>query len=164
MRFRDLTDTSRSRRHSRSLIEGKSGGPEFDLDTPEGAKARQQIAEQDIADLKRKWREEDRPKAPSIIDMGDSTVYTGYSKPFFPLRATTLESIIATVSAAGTSDTSINQYKNETLLGTIVIPAGELISDPLELLIDFMADDYWQALVGQAGVGAAGLTLYGKFR
>lgn len=163
-RHRDLTDAPSNRRRNRSVIEGKPGRPDLDLDTPEGAKARQVLAEQDIADLQRKWREEAAASGsgPGIIDMGDSAVYTGYSKPYYPLAERTLKGVTGTLSAAGDSDTVANVYHNETLLGTLTIPAGAVIAT-LTVTASFTEADYWQMLVTQAGASASGLTFYGDF-
>lgn len=101
---------------------------------------------------------------PQIIDMGDSAVYTGWSKPFYPLASTTLAQVRGIVTAASnTNETQATVFKNGTeSLGVLTIPVDELKSNVLAVNANLGPSDFWQVLVTQAGVGASGLTFYGE--
>lgn len=139
--------------------------------TVEGLKHRLSEMERNIDDLFRRggWDFDDEfgtgsgGGGPAVIDMGDSAVYTGYSKTYHPLRAATLSRVVATLTAAGSSATLANIYKNSTQIGTVEVPIGALKSSPLTLTTTFTDADFWQVLVTQAGTGASGLTFYGDF-
>jgi hypothetical protein len=102
---------------------------------------------------------------PMVIDMGDSIVYTGWSKRYYPIEAATLGAVRATVTTIGSSETQANVYigtgDTPVLQGVVTILTGNLVSAPLAVNAVIPAGGWWQVLVGQAGTGSAGLTFYG---
>ena len=97
-----------------------------------------------------------------IIDMGDSQVFTGFSKAFWPLQDRTLKLVTATLTVPGETDTVTAASKNGVDMGSLTILAGEL-SASIVLAESFTATDYWQMRVTTAGTNALGATFYGRF-
>ena len=97
-----------------------------------------------------------------IIDMGDSQVFTGYSKAFWPLQDRTLKLVTATLTVPGLTDTVADVVKGGVSLAALTIPAGEKVA-VIELAEAFTATDDWQMRVTAAGTNALGATFYGRF-
>lgn len=163
-RARSIPEAGFNRRRHRSFVQSKDGGPMLDLDTPEGLKARHKIAERDIEDLKRSWREQEEAsnKVVGVIDAGDSTVVVGYSKGYYITADSKFEEVTGTLEAAGTTDTVVAIIVNGFTEGTLTIPAGST-SETLELNVDVSAGDVWQVQQITAGSGAVGPTYFGVF-
>ena len=97
-----------------------------------------------------------------IIDMGDSQVFTGFSKAFWPLQDRTLKLVTATLTVPGETDTAADVMKGGVSLAALTIPAGEKVA-VIELAEAFTATDDWQMRVTTAGTNALGATFYGRF-
>ena len=99
-----------------------------------------------------------------IIDMGDSAVSIGFSKAFWPLMTTTLETVTGTLSAADDiSDTVGAVMINGIQVAEVTIPAGEIKSPVTSVNAGMTINDFWQMNVTGTGSGALALTYYGGF-
>lgn len=161
-RFRNFSDLPKNRRRQRSEVEGKGSPPNLDLDTAEGGKARQQMAEKDIADLKRKWREVEVSSASRmpVIDLGDGAVLVGFTKGYWVQRAGPLVAVVATLETPGTSDITSGIYVSGAFQENMTIPAGESLVKH-DCYVSFNADDIWQMYQVATVADAFGLTYYG---
>lgn len=157
-RSRAIPETGFNRRRHRSFVESKDGGPTLDLDTPEGLKARHKIAEQDIENLKRKWREEDEEEV-SLIFHWSGEVSDFVDERNGPGKFTS-PGVLDRVEyawdddASGAAEATVEWELADTLLDTHVINAdGEE-----EALTAHYVDENIVGTVTAVAAGATGLT------
>jgi hypothetical protein len=97
-----------------------------------------------------------------IIDLGEGTLVTGYSKPYYPLRDATLSVVYWSLVSPGATDCEAEVNLNGAAAGTIVMPAGETFAS-LNLSLDFNPTDRWQMNVTASDSAATGPTFFGRF-
>ena len=100
------------------------------------------------------------------IDLGETVPGTGYSRVTYPLVDASFDSVVGSLSVAGSTDTIAEVVKWDgtvaTSIATITIPANTTYATA-DVGVDFAETDGWQMRITQAGTGAEGLSYHGKF-
>lgn len=152
-----------NRRRARSHVGGLDDASTYDDSTHDGLKAQHRMTKRTVADLQRKWREQEAGNGIlAVIDAGDGAVITGYTKSFLITAGGSFVEVTGTLEVAGTTDTVAAVILNGYTLTTLTIPAGEL-SATVALGVSVTAGDSWQMQQTVSGTGAVGPTYFGTF-
>lgn len=98
-----------------------------------------------------------------VIDLGDSTVRTGFSRGHVILRTCSMIRLGAVLAVSGDTDMVASITRNGSAVRSVTVPDG-VSSHYVELPgLDFAVGDVWQMNVTTVGDGAAGLSWHGQF-